>query len=126
GCIGGTMATMNKKEQMAKDYANLVKKLGRHPTYGEYMNETGHTRAAVQHHYFTKNALRDEAKKTYPDAFDGVIDEELYNPKAYKELTKTIGKYKRFFLTTAVGGAPVDAKSLKTAKQYCKMNKAAL
>jgi hypothetical protein len=117
---------ISKKAQMIKDYANATKSLGHHPTYGEFAAEAGHTRAAVQHHFFTKNALRDEAKKAFPEAFDGIIDEELYNPQSFKELTKTLGKYKRFFITTAIGGAPIDAKALKSVKQYCKMNKAAL
>jgi hypothetical protein len=118
--------TITKKEQMVKDYAVLTKKNGHHPTYSEFAAEFGHTRAAVQHHWFSKDALREAAKKAFPESFDGVIDEELYNPQTFKKLTDSLSKYKRFFITTAVAGAPVDKKALKSAKQYCKVNKAAL
>jgi hypothetical protein len=116
----------SKKEGMLKDYSNLAKKLGRHPTYAELLTECAYTRDMVKHHFVSKELFRDQAKKAHPDSFAGIIDEEIYNPQTFKKLTATLEKYKRFFITTAVAGAPVDKRALNTAKQYCKINKAAL
>lgn len=116
----------NKKESMVKDYALLAKKIKRHPTYGELLTECSLTRDMVKHHFISKERLRDASKQAYPDCFEGIIDEEIYNPQTFKKLTAKLSKYKRFFITTAVAGSPVDKKALKTAKQYCKLNNAVL
>lgn len=121
-----TAKPVNKKETMLKDYSALAKKLKRHPTYAELLTECSLTRDMVKHHFVSKELFRDSAKKAHPEAFEGIIDEEIYNPQNFKKLTASLSKFKRFFITTAVAGAPVDKKALKTAKQYCKLNKAAL
>lgn len=118
------MSETNKKATMLKDYANLAKKMDRHPTMVEILNEYGYTRDMVKHHFVSKENLIDKAKDAHPECFEGIIDEEIYNPKKFKELTKDLKKYKRFFVTTAVGNSQVDKKSLASVKNYCKTNKA--
>jgi hypothetical protein len=120
------MKNVNKKEQIISDYAKLSKKLGKHPTYGELLTECSYTRDVIKHHFVSKELLRDQSKKAYPDAFAGIIDEEIYNPQSFKKLTNTLSKYKRFVITTAVAGAKVHKNALKSLKTYCKANKAAL
>lgn len=120
------MTTTNKKQNMINEYSKLAKKLKKHPTYADLMTECSITRDMVKHHFVSKELLRDASKKANPDCFEGIIDEEIYNPQTFKKLTATLSKYKRFFITTAVGGSPVHKGAMKSIKTYCKLNKAAL
>lgn len=120
------MTTTNKKDVMIAEYSKLAKKLKKHPTYADLLTQSQITRDMVKHHFVSKDLLRDAAKKANPEAFEGIIDEEIYNPQNFKKLTSALSKYKRFFITTAVAGAPIHKGAMKSIKTYCKMNKAAL
>lgn len=119
------MEYTNDQISILKEYLKLVKKLRRHATVSE-LKEAGTTPARVDYHFGSHTKLKAQAKKYQPDAFKGIIDEELFNPKTFAELEDKAKAYKRFVITTAVTGCKVHKGFYESLKRYCKKNKAML
>ena len=122
------MSALNeKKVEILKKYSELAKKLGTHPTIEQLNSEKNITRDMVKHHFSSKENMKSLAKSNFPENFDGIIDEELYNPTHFKEMVSTLSsKYSRFFITNAVSGGKADKNCIKSAKTFARKNKAAI
>lgn len=113
------------KAQIAilKKYIALAKKTKMHPTR-VVMMRAGVSRDMVRHHFGSHVEMRRMAKALDPAAFQGVIDEEIFNPKRFKTLQSKIKGKKTFFVTTAVTGCKVHEGFLKNIDAWCKDNDA--
>lgn len=100
-------------------YIRLAKKSQMHPTRND-MKRNGVSRDQIRHHFGSLMELKRKAKAYAPDAFQGVVDEEIFNPKRHKMLQKELRKNKRFFITTVVTGCKVHQGFLKNIDSYCK------
>lgn len=78
--------------------------------------------------YFGGNLdnLVNEAKALYPHRFKNFIDDRIWNSSRLRQLKDKIKKYKRFIITTAVGGTEVHEDFLSSIRFYCKKNNALL
>jgi len=97
--------------------ADLVIKLGRVPSREEML------RAGVK---YTRDGIGPaiyNARKLFPEAFSGIVDQFSYDSEA---LAKDISRFSRFVVTTAVTGCQVDEKFLMSLENYCKKENALL
>lgn len=113
------------KKAIVKAYISFVKKNFRHPTRVDLAN-FGFGRDLVRRHYGSHTELREFVKNNFPSVFEKVVDESLFTQKNFERLKGDVGNYKRFLITTAVTGAPVNKKFLKSIKSYCEKNEALL
>jgi len=113
------------KEFILKAYLRLLKKTGRLPSR-DSLKQAGITRDALRHHFVNLTNLKLEAHKESPDSFLGILDEDLLSDHDLDETKATVSKYKKFVITTAVVGQPVEKRFYKSIKTYCKKNKALL
>lgn len=118
---------MTKKtpKTIVQTYTRLAKKLGVHPTRTD-MKRAGISRCQIRHHFGSLQELRRCAKRQDPNAFAGIIDDEIFSKQRKDALHADLKKYQRFVVTTAVAGAPVHKKFLQSIKTYCANNNAAL
>jgi hypothetical protein len=112
------------QKAIVKKYVSLAKKNKMHPGR-VIMMRAGVTRDQIRHHFGSLIELKRIAKAAFPSEFEGVIDEEIFNPKRHAKLQKEIGKKNRFFITTVVTGCKVHPGFLKNIDAYCKANNAA-
>lgn len=113
----------NRKSELALAYAKLAQKTGKLPSKAE-MKKAGLTTDMMRHHFGDMKTLREFSKEQSPEMFEDIMSPDLYTPKVFDDLKERSKKYKRFFITTAVGGAPVNEKFLSSIKNYSKLNKA--
>ncbi|CAM6004871.1 unnamed protein product [Sphagnum balticum] len=88
------------------------------------LDKAGYNRDKLRY-YFTnldqlQRAAKNWANDNDPAAFDNVIDDSLFTPKALKQLENNVKKFKRFVVTTAVVGAKVHEGFLRSIRTYCK------
>lgn len=91
---------------------------GRFPTTKEIETKYGISGRSMRRYFGGLFGLIQEVLKH--------VDEPLFNENKAKNVREAVKKYKKFLITTAVVGAPVNELALVTAKKYCKENKAAL
>ncbi len=111
---------------MVAAYARLCKLLKKYPSRIEFCDGTEYTKDMLTHHHNSLGELKDKARKKYPDSFKGVLNETIFHPKALQELKSVIKGSKRFVITTAITGFPVDSNFLGAIQTYCKENDAEL
>jgi hypothetical protein len=121
-----TQAKASKKDRMLLAYASLCKSLHKYPSRNEFADHTGFTKDMLGHHFGSLVRLKEAARAKYPEYFDGVLNESIFNPKAINKLRSVIKGHKRFVVTTAVAGCSVDKNFLASIKTFCKKRKAEL
>lgn len=114
----------NKKKCIIKSYAKLCKKLRRYPNILEFCEATPYTKDMIKHHVGSLKNLKQEARKFFPGKFSNILDDSIFNVAAVKALKTKVKKHKRFIITTAVTGCPVDSNFLKSINNYCKIKDA--
>jgi hypothetical protein len=115
-----------RKQEVVSIYADLVRSVSKFPTRSD-LASMGVSRDTVRHYFSTYAALREAAKKEYPELFRGIVSEEtLTSPAAVSALKKKIKGFRRFVITTAVNGQEAHQGFLKSIQSYCKKNKAML
>lgn len=113
-----------KSDRMILAYAKLCKLLGKYPSRIEFCEGTEYTKDVLSHYHNSLSELKERAINKYPDSFKGVFNENIFHPKALQELKSVIRGSKRFVVTTAVTGCPVDKNFLAAIQTYCKENDA--
>lgn len=119
------MKDVQVKKDILLKYAKLCEKLAQYPTISE-LEESGLGRNTYRYHFGTNKSLREEARKAHPKCFKDVVDADRFNDTVASSLQKEINKYKRFIITTAVAGCPVNESFYSSVKSYCKKKKALL
>lgn len=115
----------DKQAKIIKIYARLAKASSKYPSRSE-MVKAGISWDTIRGQFGGMEALKQVAREQNPKAFEQVIDQDFFNNEVFNELKKEISKHKRFFITTAVAGAPVHQDFLESIKTYCKEKKAML
>jgi hypothetical protein len=115
--------------KLIKDYVRIVKETGMYPGRAR-MAQAGHSRDQLRH-YFTnlaqlKAAAKEWAYENDPEAFDSILDFDIFNSENHERLKENVKKYKKFVITTAVVGAEVHEGFLQSIETYCEKNKAML
>ena len=113
------------QQEIIQKYLKIVAKKKAHPTRSE-MLRVGISRDKIYRHFGAFSNLRDQAKKADPQMFDGVIDQELFTPRALKKLEGEVAKGNRFILTTIVAGQKPHKAGIKSLKTMAKAQKAKL
>jgi hypothetical protein len=106
-------------------YILQVKELGRHPIAAE-MNRAGVHATCIQLRFGNMRGLTTYMLSHHSDAFDHLFTDSEFTPERFNKTLKTISKYKRFVITTALAGGKVDRKFLASVKSYCLEKKALL
>jgi len=115
---------LNKTQTaIVKKYIALAKKDKMHPTR-VVMMRAGVSRDQIRHHFGSHLELKRLAKIYSPESFQGVVDEEIFNPKRHARLEEKIRQKQTFFITTAVTGCKAHPGFLKNIDAWCKENDA--
>lgn len=114
-----------RKNEIIKVYASLVKKLKNHPTEAQ-LQESGISRHAVRWNFGSPADLKVLMREKYPELFQHIIDETVFTRKNFEKLQAAKKQYKRVVVTCAVAGAPTHIKFYKALRNYCKLNAAML
>jgi hypothetical protein len=114
---------MSRKNEIALAYAKLAKAIKEYPRRSD-LKKKGISRDMVRDHFGTMEDLRDYAKGRLPKYFEKVIDLDIFDDDAHRELQSKVFKCNRFVITTAVAGAPAHDKFLSSIKKYAEIKKA--
>jgi hypothetical protein len=114
-----------RRELIVKIYAKLAKELERYPARSDLI-QAGVSRDQMRDAFGDMDALKQAAREAFPKNFENIIDPDFYNDEAFRELQAQVKKFKRFVVTTAVAGAPVDDNFYGSLKKYCELRKALL
>lgn len=115
----------NKKTQILADYARLAKELNRQVKMTDLV-DIGYTKDTINHHFGSLTRLDDAAREKHEAKFHDVSVQSLLGPKALSKLQGAVAKHKRFVVTTAVTGCPIDDNFYQSIKTYCSLNDAVL
>lgn len=116
----------NKKDQIALEYARLAKKIKAYPSRADVIKTLDISRDVIRAHFGDMDSLKEHAKTLSPKSFENIVSPEAYAPEVFSDLKNKVKKFKRFVVTTAVAGAPVNENFLDSIKTYCRINKAML
>lgn len=86
----------------------------------------GTTKAKIVKIFGSMDALDDQAREQFPKRFKDVADHKVWTKERAATVKKKVKEYKRFIVTTAVGGCPVDRKFYENLKLYCEKKEAKL
>jgi hypothetical protein len=114
---------LTKKQEIAKIYADLRKKLRRNVKISD-LKSKGISKDMVRHYWDSLRKLDKAARRQYPDKFFDLHVDEIFSRKCLETLRDAVGNCKKFVITTAVVGAPVDRNFLASIKVYCKTHNA--
>jgi hypothetical protein len=110
---------------IVRTYIKLAKKHRVHPGRS-LLKQNGISRDQLRHHFGNLNGLKQAAREHDPNAFDGILDDDVVRKQRIQDLHEDLGRYRRFVITTAVGGHPVHAKFYNSIKSYCEARSAKL
>ncbi len=119
------MTKAERKKEISRIYAKLAKELGRYPSRSDLI-KVDVSRDRIRAAFGDMDSLKSAARENYPKNFESIIDPDYFNDESFRELQQEVKKYKRFVVTTAVSGAPVDEDFLASIRNYCAVNKALL
>src|SRR5271170_3688107 len=90
------------KREIAEAYVQIVQQKNMFPTRSD-LALAGITRDKIRHHFVNITGLRMAAKMMFPEAFQGIIEEnDFTSQKAKVKLSKEVKNHKTFIVTTAV------------------------
>ena len=115
-----------RQKEILKKYAELAKSLGEYPTLEQFQVEKKITRDAVKHHFFSKENLLKASKEAHPEFFADILDEGLYNAANFNKMRDELAGFRRILVTSAVAEQEVDQRALASAKNFARINRAAL
>lgn len=110
------LMTLSQKEILTA-YCKLAKKNSVHPTRSD-MIKFGISRDRIRNAFGTLEELKKVAVDKYPKIFQGIIDASLFTLDSLKELDKELKKYKRFIISTAVGGGTILKRFYENMKLW--------
>lgn len=114
------------KERILQSFTELIEERKYIPILAEFTQHSGHSGDVVRRHFANMEKLVADARNFDPEVFSNIIDETLFDDKAFKELRSNISKHRRFVITTAVTGCEPHEAALKAVESFCKINKAML
>ena len=120
-----------KRLALVKTYTRLLKESGLYPGRAE-LARAGYDRDKIRSYFSNLSILKDAARKwafeegNDPDAFARVIDDDTFTSQNLKLLQDKVKKFKRFVVTTAVVGCPVNKEFLESIHTYCEKKNAML
>lgn len=114
-----------KMDEIMDNYLEFVRNNKYVPTMND-MVSMGFSSYTINNYFGNIDGLEDEARDSYPTAFNKVIDEYSFTDEEFNKLNDEIKKYDRFVITSAVTGCNVHQPALDALKNYCKKNKAKL
>lgn len=125
--IPKTETTEDKKEAIIIAYSSIVGEKERLPTYSDFI-EYDINRDKIKRHFGNLTRLHSFVEENHKDILENNIAHEsiIFSKKVLEGLDKSLEKYKRFFITTAVNGKSVNLNFYNTIKNYCKQNNALL
>lgn len=119
-----TKEANKKKTKIVNAYAKLVKKGVLFPTRADLLG-VGITRDLLRHYFVNIGKLRQAAKDSFPELFEGSIDlTEYLSDSNLRRIDREIKKYKRFIITTAVSGQLLHKEFFLSMRKYCEENDA--
>lgn len=115
----------SRREDILKKFAGLVKESKSIPSWND-LEALGLNRDKVKSYFNRHQDLVEACRQSFPAAFDELIDKTIFNKIHTQNLEESIAGYRRFVVTTAVAGCPVDENFLASIHMYCKTNDAML
>lgn len=119
------MKLTQKQDAIAKPYAKLAADLEKYPSRADLV-KAGISRDQVRAAFGDMETLKELSRKAYPAKFEEILDPDYFSNETFDALRREAKSFKRFVITTAVAGAPVDEDFLASIKTYCKKKKAML
>lgn len=110
---------MSRKDEVASSYAKLAKTLGKYPSKSD-MKKAGITVDVMRHHFGSMTSMREYSKELSPDSFSSILSPDLYTSKVFDDLKERAKKYKRFIISSVVGGGPQHENFVKSLKTFAK------
>ena len=117
----------DRKEEVLEAYVELRRTMRREVTTRDLTQSQTKdlSRDLVQTYWGGIQAISEEARKRYPDAFHDIPLEQIINHKDHKEkIQKWVKGYDRFFITTAVIGCDINEGFYKSILKFCELRKA--
>lgn len=115
----------NSQLKLIKTYIKVTKTIGSYPSRQE-MKENGCTKDKIGYHFSSLSELKKAAKEYDPQAFNNLIDEDVFNETTLAKLNDEVQKYKRYVITSAVTGCDVHKGFYNAIKKYCEFHNACL
>lgn len=119
----------NKEDKVRKliinFYVKFIKEHNYVPSSAEFKRYFGNN-YSINKTFGSVDDIEEVVRESNPELFSNLIDESIFDDKAYESLKKKVKKYKRFVVTTAVTGCIPNQKVLKSLKSYCEKNNAFL
>ena len=106
-------------------YVDMASTFGFTPSKADLELE-GITTTMINKHFGSVTLLHMEAVKQNPGVFQEFINEVSYTKEDRKRLEKAVKNRKRFVITTAVSGKPIDPDFLASIENYLEFNNASL
>lgn len=110
------------KAEIEKIYLKALKKYKRPPTEGELM-EMGLTRHKIRWHFKNPKDLKNHIRETHPEAFDNIIDEDLFTDDNMQQLENQVAKKDVLVISSVVTGCKPHKGFLKAINSYCDIRK---
>ncbi|MCG3175441.1 MAG: hypothetical protein MOGMAGMI_00370 [Candidatus Omnitrophica bacterium] len=119
---------MSVKNKIESFYLKYIKKNMGLPSRNDLIafSKEFITRDKIRHYYQNYTSFEELMQKKYPEAFENLINKDLFNDENARKLEESIKNYDYFVITTAVTGKLVHEKAFKSLQNYCKANNAKL
>lgn len=121
-----TKSTTATKNDLVDWYIEMYQKGNCTPTKNDIQEDGRYTVHMVNNHYGSIRNLEKVCRDRYPDKFNDVSIASVMTLHRVQELRKSLGKYKKFVVTTAVTGCEVHKPFYASLKQFCEINNAKL
>ena len=105
------------KEKHLKLYYDFVKKNKKRPNEHQ-LRHKGASQNFIKKHYGNIIRLGEAVEETYPDVFDGVLDDHLLKKKRLEKLHTKIKGSKKFLITSVVNDKPLFQKAFAAMKTW--------
>jgi hypothetical protein len=114
-----------RQKEIAKVYADLAKELKRTIRMND-MIDAGYTRDTISHYFQSLGRLNAFARDLHPNSFFDIAISNLIHDKEFVDsVDDVVGRKKRFFITTAVTGCPVEPSCINSIASFCAKRDAA-
>jgi hypothetical protein len=113
-----------KKRKLVEAYVKIVQQKNMFPTRAD-LASVGISRDKLRHYFVNITNLRVAAKMMFPEAFEGIINEENFiSAKACARQRQKVQSHKTFIITTAVNGQWTHRGFLESLNHYAELKKA--
>ena len=118
------LLTENQKSVLTA-YLALAKTLGVCPNRSD-LSKAGVSRDRIRRHFGNMDGLHEYCREYHQKELEGVIDSRILSDDYRQELSDEVAAYKRFIITTVVGGGALHKGFYNSLQTYCKAKKAKL